>query len=542
MLNLRVAPVQLLLLVPAFLCAATVVSAQTTPIRSKVVLVPLDIRVLDRNGVPVTDLAAGDFSVYENDIRQEIAHFVPLPLVPGGEAQVRPLPDDHPLASATSSHRTFVFVLGRGHLNAPVQALDALIEFVQQRLVSTDRVAVVAYLKTSEPTTDHASVLRFLEQYRELHQDIEERIARPRLKDPLGPLDADTQSRIRALFAGPGLPSFTDLPGASTMRRSKFGNWVYLRWTIFNLRRVAGEKHVVLIAKDPLPLARITENPNGNIFVKLANEARVTLSYIHTGGVPSMIRLPTRALGPRLSGRLPQIDHGDFFAPTDHRLLAQYTGGTASYYSQATRPLERLERATRFQYVLGYYPTVSLSADTQRMIRVVVHRKDATAQYRHGYRLAASAEDERDLYETVADYRIRTELQRLAETRAYTEFRGRGITPPLRITTRHGADGNNITVSLAFNPSYSLDGDDATKRAEFHVVVILDDASGAPVGELRQTIPLTLSARELAQAKNKWVEFDLNVPVKGKSARVRAALYDAENDRLLSNISGVRAR
>jgi VWFA-related protein len=524
-------------------CSPNRLDGQDQPaIRSRVVLVPLDVRVVDRNGDPVTDLTASDFTVYENGVRQEIAHFLLLSLVGGGDRNPSHVPDDHPLAAAATSHRTFLLVLGRGNLNAPTHALDALIDFVRQRLTPTDRVGVVAYLRTSEPTTDHAATIRFLERYRELHQGIEERIATRRFKDPLGPLDSETQSRIRSFFAVGDIPPFNELPGASTMRRSKFASWVYLRWAIFNLRRVTGEKHVILIAEDPLPLFRINENPNGNIFVKLSNEARVALSYIHTGGVSGMTTTgPTRALGPRVSGRLPSIADGNFFAPTDHRVLAQHTGGTASYYSQATEPLDRLERASRFQYVLGYYPTVSASAEIQRTIRVVVNRKDVTPQYRHGYRLASSVDDEKDLNQTVAEYRIATELQRLAEANTYSRFPAAAA--PLRLTTKNiaGVNGTDaVQVSLSFNPGYSFVNEGESTQATFHVVVVLDDADDVPVGELRQAIPLTLSAGELAQAKNKWIEFDVKVPVKGKPARVRAALYDAENDRLISNISHLR--
>src|SRR5688572_21857256 len=84
-------------LLQLLLCLPAVVGAQTQqPIRSGIVLVPLDVRVVDRDGNPVTDLTAADFTVYENGIRQEIAHFLPMSL---GDRDER-LDEAHPLAAA----------------------------------------------------------------------------------------------------------------------------------------------------------------------------------------------------------------------------------------------------------------------------------------------------------------------------------------------------------------------------------------------------------------------------------------------------------
>ena len=60
-------------------CITTVVAvsllAQQPPptIRSRTTLVPIDSRVVDLNGNPVTDLKKEDFTVQEDGIRQESA-------------------------------------------------------------------------------------------------------------------------------------------------------------------------------------------------------------------------------------------------------------------------------------------------------------------------------------------------------------------------------------------------------------------------------------------------------------------------------------
>lgn len=40
-----------------------------------VTMVPIDVRAFDRCGKPVTDLAAGDFEIFEDGVPQRIAHF-----------------------------------------------------------------------------------------------------------------------------------------------------------------------------------------------------------------------------------------------------------------------------------------------------------------------------------------------------------------------------------------------------------------------------------------------------------------------------------
>src|SRR5262245_8812165 len=66
----------------ALLAAGTslALSAQTTStgqtaFRSGTLLIPVDVRVLDNKGLPVKDLTAKDFKVYEDGKLQEIRQF-----------------------------------------------------------------------------------------------------------------------------------------------------------------------------------------------------------------------------------------------------------------------------------------------------------------------------------------------------------------------------------------------------------------------------------------------------------------------------------
>ncbi|MEX2662867.1 MAG: hypothetical protein WD227_13130 [Vicinamibacterales bacterium] len=43
--------------------------------RGRVALVPVDVRVLDRQGRPVADLRQADFTILEDGVPQTIGHF-----------------------------------------------------------------------------------------------------------------------------------------------------------------------------------------------------------------------------------------------------------------------------------------------------------------------------------------------------------------------------------------------------------------------------------------------------------------------------------
>ena len=178
-------PAQLAAVVTAL--AMAVVSAQQAPqFRAGVTLVPVEVSVIDKNGRPVEGLTADDFSVREDSVPQQIAHFQVLSRTTSGPA----------------SPRTFMIVLGRGYLDKPTNAVRALIDFVH-RAAPDDRIGIAAYLRVLPPSADHDAVERFLALFQQRHEAIENLIERDAWRDWLsGPprLQADTRSAIDGLF------------------------------------------------------------------------------------------------------------------------------------------------------------------------------------------------------------------------------------------------------------------------------------------------------------------------------------------------------
>jgi VWFA-related protein len=155
--------------------AAAQQPASQPTFRSGVIIVPVDVRVLDRSGRPVTDLKKEDFTVLEDGMLQEIRHFsarglAPMPVPAGTKPAVRTRASS-PIEE--QSARIFLIVLGRGRLQYPSKGVDAVMNFVRHRLLPQDQVAVLAFNRATDFTTDRARTLDALERYRRRHEDIE---------------------------------------------------------------------------------------------------------------------------------------------------------------------------------------------------------------------------------------------------------------------------------------------------------------------------------------------------------------------------------
>ena len=137
-------------------------------------MVPLDVRVLDRNGKPITDLRQEDFTVLEDGVPQQIRYF------PSQVLQADSAPVDAPIVRRTlgpevrpQSQRVFLILLGRGRLQGPSKGVDAALHFVREQLLPQDRVAVLAFNRATSFTTDHQKVALALERFKRSNDSIE---------------------------------------------------------------------------------------------------------------------------------------------------------------------------------------------------------------------------------------------------------------------------------------------------------------------------------------------------------------------------------
>jgi len=282
-----------LLLAPVVLAQTPAPTQVPGAIRSRVVLVPVDVRAIDRKGDPVVDLRQSDFTIEENGITQTIAHFstqVYTPQSPSSVPSAPVLRRGPGLESTPITHRTFAIVLGRGRLQGPSKGLDAVIDFVRTGLLPQDRVAVLAYGRATDLTTDRESIVRLLERYRERHTHVEALL--DQYFDPCGLAwlyrtdhPPYMKPAIDALFLAPGLPAVRyvaalEPPDVGTFERDRLrildafdrddrapGAGYILSQTaredlerlhgaVAYLRYLEGEKHLVFVTEEGIYLGR----------------------------------------------------------------------------------------------------------------------------------------------------------------------------------------------------------------------------------------------------------------------------------------------
>ena len=308
--------------------------------RTGVTIVPVDVRVLDRDGKPITDLKQSDFTVLEDGAAQDIRYFsarglVPIPVPEATKPAVRTRAS---VPLQEQSARIFLIVLGRGRLQYPSKGVDALIHFVRNRLLPQDQVAVLAFNRSTDFTTDRARILDVLERYKRRHEDVEAKFKHQTsgLAGVYGSLEPSTalQRDIDAIFTGPqgqaartvtpvplpereqaatatrraiddvaraeivagrekqtlgdtfdlmagelvGLP-FDAFVSASVQAMQDMGN---LYTGIEYLRYLEGEKHILFVTEQGFYTPRLEADAS---LAARANHARVVIDTIQTGGI-----------------------------------------------------------------------------------------------------------------------------------------------------------------------------------------------------------------------------------------------------------------
>lgn len=510
-------PGRLICVAAAVAAGSTWVSSQgqVPQFRAGVELTRLEVRVLDKSGNAVKDLTATDFAVREDGVAQEIALF---------EAVSAEGMDAAP--------RTFFFVLGRGYLEAPTKALSALIDFVRSKCLPADRVGVAAYQRVIELTTDHEAIARFLERFRASHDAIEGKMRRDILA-PAQALTPDTVATIDAVFRGVDL-SVLDLRRTVNPLQ---GGWGLVRGALDYLSSIAGEKHVVVVTQRPLMNVHLADKPSENYWIRRAAGALASLSFIHAGGLTGSVRYSRNSVSSRLQSPL-GVEPGFI---DDQTWMAAQTGGTATFFQFADRPLAALDRATRVHYVLGYYPSRPVEPDQYRSIDVTISRRDVTSQYRHGYQARPTANNPDDFRRTVTEARLEEGLFHLLVPPPPLNYSGQDAP---RLTLEVLRDPGStiegmLKVAVSVDPRYMSfreEGRGFTTELDFRLVA--DDAQRSVVGEHVQRVPLVLTADELQRLRRRVrpqnFTFDVTIEVKTQPVYLRGVLYQFETDRVIA--------
>jgi VWFA-related protein len=583
--------------------AALLAAGQNPPpqrppaIRSGVVSVPIDVRVVDNKGNPVTDLKQEDFTVLENGVPQTIRHFSTQAFTADSSAAL-PAPVFRKAGTAETvpqNRRVFLFLLARGRHQDVSKYVDAMIAFLQNGVMPQDQVAMLAWNRATDFTTDRALLARTLTRFRERHAKIETDLRewfsglravygskeipphiqreidavfqdasglRPRAIVPgqitdAKPIDEDvrrTSDEImrkalndeRVAAGGSSLP---DLSAEITagMNDMTFDEYVQraagslhdlsnFYAAIDYLRYLEGEKHLVVLTEQGLMLPR---RENVVSVARLAADARIAMDIVHTGGTvgaPPPVFIGGRGGGGPMYRVSPTATPSQVFQQTfnisDLRSITDLTGGQLFAFKTGKEAFGTLDRTLRFQYVLGYYPSDTSLDRKFRNITVKVNRPGARAYYRQGY-FAADRLVPLD----------RREFLTFSRMRAAARYAG--VLDQIRVTTVQATDtGSGAGRVVVIKARIELAHVKFTRVNDRHTASInlglyAGDDKDRIVGETQQTVDLGLTDDALAKAQRDGVVLDARLAVSAQPRSLKIIVYDYGSDLLGSSITRI---
>jgi len=553
---------------------------QTAPpgtYRVRVRLVPVDVIVTDSRNRPITDLKQEDFRVFENGKPQEIRHFsvqtfdATAPM-PEKASVLRPIPAAE-LSPQTS--RVFLILMGRGRYQVPFKTVDVLIQFVRKNLLPQDRVALFAYNRATDFTTDHEKIVQALEAYKVAHESIEFRLQNysAGLASIFGSKEFPTtlQPDIDRIFeSARGLGSRQVPPGQISGEAKAYQQWqkaagmvlgttegsartelesfaadAAMLWLPFDefatrsrstmadtgniftcieyLRYVEGEKHLLFFSERGLlfPFGN-TEYDQG--IAAVANDARVAIDSFQTGGLSGAGSVP--GAGPR--GVPVARDWAETFAIQSMMNVSQLTGGRSSAYENVGDALSSVLESSRVEYLLGYYPENENWDGRFRGISVKVNRSGVKVLYRHGY-YAREQLHPYDPAEFLAWTRINSAGVQGTRKVEYADI-------PLDIhASRIKDDAGQIQFKVDLKVDIrkvsfkSLDG---LHKARLRMAVFYADADSKYLGAEWRYADLQLSDEHYQTALQAGIPISVVIPRKSPTEFIVVVVYDMTGDRL----------
>jgi VWFA-related protein len=545
--------------------------------RSSVSLVPIDVRVTDKNGKPVTDLRSDEFTIADNGVRQDIRHFSARTFASTEQKSDPGMPvRETAFSLEPQTNRIFLIVLGRGRHKEPSNAVDALLRFVRTGLLPQDQVAVFAYNRATTFTRNHGSVVSLLERFKGIHEQInyELDLQMSGLAAVYGSkaIPRSLQRQIDSLFAGSGLlPSQRlDQMDAVTSRVEKdadrqinaqiqketelakadmaagAGITNLTMWS--EIDEIGTQMFADLSLEQFISSTAQTLQDLGNLYAgiaylrhfegekhivfftergltlpryeedetlaAMANDARVAIDTVETGGL-----YVAQAGATQDEGRWNQT-----FAFKTLRTISELTGGVSSIAEAGTTALDRINAVTRSGYLLGYYPTDAKWDGSYRKVSVKVSRPGVTVLYRHGYYSRAEL-GSFNRREFVTSDRIRAAA---SFRRTLSDIRVKADAEKTRT-----ADGRGYELQVTANIDASklaLSFVEGVHAGRISIAVFCWDDKNNAVGNSTQTADLKLKDEDFKKILNSGIPYRTRFIVDPSVRSVRVVVYDAQSD------------
>jgi len=344
---------------------------------------------------------------------------------------------------------------------------------------------------------------------------------------------------IEAGFATVSLPfdAFAPMAGGS------FQDLQNLFTCIEYLRYMEGEKHVIFFTGEGL-LFPNASNAYDKGLVAMANDARVAIHTFQTGGsfadpeiVPTKgVTLPAQPRGSTttVAPPPPELSAANWsrsFMTSTLESLARQTGGRATICNDIGQALNSLDRTTRVQYLLGYYPKDERWNGEYRNISVKANRPGVKVSFRHGY-YARDTLRPYDREEFLAFSRISAaggyegDLQDVAFK--VTTAKEAGSTPQIRVTLQ--VDAEKIGFRMV----------DLRHVTRLHIAIFYGDADGNHLGDNWKTVNLELPEDNYQRVMQSGIQYSATIPMKVPEQLVKVVVYDAVSDRVGAKLVKVK--
>jgi VWFA-related protein len=369
-----------LLIFLGLLVAAQLVAQQAAPqapvFRAGVEYVPVDVIVTDDHDVPITDLKAEEFAIYESGQRQTIEDFkfVSIPVAERDLAAMRSAPVVRDVASnvrLSPESRLFVLLVDDLHtLESDIIAVKQVMSDFVRALSPVDEVAVVFVGRSDLSvnfTTDPALALKAIDRTRE---------ALGFAIDALGRSSNDSRGRNDRAMTAPGRAvayAFKNiakaLAGSTHQRRAivYVSGGSPIDHEASNWTGVVSEE-----LKDAFETARRANVP----IYSLDPRGPVQPADAIRGGIGFMTEAGSSAAGFKAI----EVQQANL------TVAAINTGGRAFVnQSDLTGAINAIVRENGNFYVMGYYPAPPPRDGNYRRIEVKVTRPGARVRARDGY-------------------------------------------------------------------------------------------------------------------------------------------------------------
>ena len=225
------------------------------------------------------------------------------------------------------------------------------------------------------------------------------------------------------------------------------------------------------------------------------------------------------------------------FSPRDLRSRSarhlRADGGQSTAFRKGSNALDRIDRSTRFQYLLGYYPANTSLDGKFRKVTVTVKRPGVTVLYRHGFYATEQLVpiDRRQFVTTGRVYQA-------GHYRGTIEDIKLTVKPP-KVTGDEGAREVLLEMHVDLSRVTFTRANDR-HAAKLSLAVFFGDAKQAVVGETWRTLDLNANAANRDRLAREGTPVNVTFPLPAGARDVKIVVYDYDSDLLGTATARIR--